>query len=458
MGLEVIHIYHTNDLHSHFEHWPRIHHFLQERKKWHEQAGEEFLLFDLGDHADRSHPLTEATQGHANVELLNKAGYHAVTIGNNEGITFPYEDLDHLYDHRQFEVLLANMYYEDGNRPPWVKANSIFETKQGTKIGVTGLTACYAHLYGLMGWKVTDPHIELRNQLEELREHSDITVLLSHLGIQDDEQIAREIPDIDVIIGGHTHHIFHEGKTVNDSLLACAGKFGMFVGHICLTIDHGNKKVEKKAWLYDTNELPPIIDEDYQMEELFNKGKRILSSEIIAQKYVHTSQYELAHLLCHALREISAADCAFINQGLILENLVPGIVTKFDLHRICPHPINPCVVELTGSELREVLVQTQDEKWKDLQIMGLGFRGKMMGEIVYSGIQVKKKRRYSLFAVQGKPIISEKKYTLAIPDMFTFGKFFPAIFRAEKKEYILPDFMRHLLAWKIKETEKQAAD
>ena len=121
MNLEVIHIYHTNDLHSHFEHWPRIHHFLHERKKWHEQAGEDFLLFDLGDHADRSHPLTEATQGNANVELLNKAGYHAVTIGNNEGITFPYEDLDHLYDHRQFEVLLANLYYEDGNSAPMGK-------------------------------------------------------------------------------------------------------------------------------------------------------------------------------------------------------------------------------------------------------------------------------------------------------------------------------------------------
>ena len=41
---EVIHIYHTNDLHSHFEHWPRIQSFLQERKRWHNEAGEEFLL------------------------------------------------------------------------------------------------------------------------------------------------------------------------------------------------------------------------------------------------------------------------------------------------------------------------------------------------------------------------------------------------------------------------------
>lgn len=457
--MEVIHIYHTNDLHSHFEHWPRIHHFLQERKKWHEQAGEEFLLFDLGDHADRSHPLTEATHGNVNVELMNKAGYHAVTIGNNEGITFPYEDLHHLYDHRHFDVLLANLYHSDGTRPSWAKANTIFETKNGTKVAVTGLTACYPHLYELMGWKVTDPHEELRKQREELNGQSDVTVLLSHLGIHDDEQIAREILGIDVIIGGHTHHIFHEGKMVNEALLACAGKYGMFVGHICLTINPEDKKiVEKKAWLYDTNELPPVIDEDQQVQELYNTGRDMLSTEIIAKKYVRTSQDELAHLLCNALRETCEADCAFINQGLILENLVPGMITQFDIHRICPHPINPCVVELTGAELKEVLVQTLDEKWSDMSIMGFGFRGKIMGKMVYSGIHMMKKRQYTLFEIQGKPIKSDRKYTLAIPDMFTFGKFFPAIFRAEKKEYILPDFMRHLLAWKIKETEKQAAD
>lgn len=456
--MEVIHIYHINDLHSHFEHWPRIHQFLQQRKLWHEQSGEECYFFDLGDHADRSHPLTEATHGHANVELLNKAGFHAVTIGNNEGITFPFVDLDQLYEQRQFDVLLANLYYKDGTRPSWAKANAVYETKKGTKIGLTGLTACYTHLYRLMGWEITDPHEELRQQLKELQSLSDITILLSHLGIQDDEKIARELPEVDVIIGGHTHHIFHEGKIVNDTLLACAGKFGMFVGHICLSVDEQKRIVEKKAWLYDTNELPPVIDEERQVWHMFNRGKEILSKEVIAKQYVHTSKDELAHLLCHALRENGKADCAFLNQGLILESLAPGPVTLFDLHRICPHPINPCVVELTGAELKEVLVQTQDEKWKDLQIMGLGFRGKIMGEMVYSGIHVTKRNHYSLFTVQGKPINTLGNYTLAIPDMFTFGKFFPAIFRAKNKEYILPDFMRHLLAWKIREAEKQAAD
>ena len=36
--------------------------------------------------------------------------YHAVTIGNNEGITFPHDELNHLYDHRQFDVLVANLF------------------------------------------------------------------------------------------------------------------------------------------------------------------------------------------------------------------------------------------------------------------------------------------------------------------------------------------------------------
>ena len=43
--------------------------------------------FDIGDYVDRSHPFTEGTIGKGNTQLLNEAGYDAVTIGNNEGIT-----------------------------------------------------------------------------------------------------------------------------------------------------------------------------------------------------------------------------------------------------------------------------------------------------------------------------------------------------------------------------------
>ena len=101
---EVIHIYHTNDLHSHLEHWPSIHKLVAERRRWHEESGDEVFVFDIGDHMDRWHPLSDATRGKANCQLLNMGGYDAATIGNNEGITLDFEDLDSMYFEKNFEI------------------------------------------------------------------------------------------------------------------------------------------------------------------------------------------------------------------------------------------------------------------------------------------------------------------------------------------------------------------
>ena len=105
--METIHIYHTNDVHSHLDHWLRIQQFLQKQKQLHKKAGDEVFLFDIGDFVDRWHPYTEGTKGQGNTKLLNDCGYTAVTIGNNEGINLSHEGLDHLYDGRKFDVLTA---------------------------------------------------------------------------------------------------------------------------------------------------------------------------------------------------------------------------------------------------------------------------------------------------------------------------------------------------------------
>lgn len=114
---ETIHLYHTNDLHSYFENWPKVAHYLKRMKKEHAEHGEEMLLVDVGDHLDRVHPITEATNGKSNVELMNDLEYDAVTIGNNEGITLPHDALDTLYDRAAFPVILSNLYTESGSVP-----------------------------------------------------------------------------------------------------------------------------------------------------------------------------------------------------------------------------------------------------------------------------------------------------------------------------------------------------
>ncbi|MFP7297379.1 bifunctional metallophosphatase/5'-nucleotidase [Neobacillus niacini] len=446
--MEIIHIYHTNDLHSHLKRWPRIHHFLTSRRKLHSETGEEFFLFDIGDFIDRWHPLSEGTGGQGNIELLNESGYNAVTIGNNEGINFPYEVLNHLYDKSEFDVLVANLYDKNTQHPTWVKPYEIYQTTKGTKIGVIGLTAYFSLLYELLGWHLTNPLEELGKWMQPLKEQSDVIILLSHLGLNLDEQIAMEYPEIDVILGGHTHHTLPAGKQAGQTLLAGAGKHGRFIGHVTIEVDK-RKLVKKQAKLYNVLELPGVPDEKAISKELYRKGKKLLKQKIttLTDDYHHDSFQvtELSQILCSALREWCDADCAFINAGLILGSL-SGSVTAYDLLTICPHPINPCKIELTGSELREVLLETRTEEWAQKHVVGLGFRGSVMGVSVYDRIAFKEDNRILINDIE---LELDKTYSLAVPDMFTFGHFFKDIFPNKKKEYFLPEFLRDLLKWKL---------
>jgi 5'-nucleotidase len=446
--MEMIHIYHTNDLHSHLKRWPRIQHFLTGRRTHHAENGEDFFLFDIGDFIDRWHPLSEGTGGQGNIELLNESGYNAVTIGNNEGINFPYEVLNHLYDKSEFDVVVANLYDKNGQHPTWLKPYKIYQTKQGTRIGVIGLTAYFSLLYDLLGWHLTEPFEELGKWIQTLKDQSDVIILLSHLGLTLDERIAIEYPEIDVILGGHTHHTLSEGKQVGQTLLAGAGKHGRFVGHVTLQI--ADKKIcSEQAKLYNVMELPAIQDERAISKEIYRRGKKLLNQKItnLPKEYIHDpfQATELSQILCQALREWCDADCAFINAGLILGPL-SGKVTSYDLLSICPHPINPCKIQLTGSELKEVINETKSDDWANRQVIGLGFRGTVMGASVYDGITFKENNE---IYINGHDLDLNQIYSLAIPDMFTFGHFFKNVFPNKEKEYFLPEFLRDILKWKL---------
>ena len=78
------------------------------------------------------------------MKLLNEAGYDAVTIGNNEGITMSKRGaVGSLYADARFDVILCNLFEEDGSSPEWAQPYKIYVTAKGTKIGVIGATAEY---------------------------------------------------------------------------------------------------------------------------------------------------------------------------------------------------------------------------------------------------------------------------------------------------------------------------
>ena len=144
-------IFHTNDIHSALNNYVKFKGFLNDKRH---QYRDNMIYVDIGDHVDRSHPYTEATLGKGNVDLLNEAGCDVATIGNNEGITLTQEQLAHLYDDADFDVICANLR-DVGASEPFFKPYIIKEIK-GVKIGFIAATVEFTPFYLALDWEVQD--------------------------------------------------------------------------------------------------------------------------------------------------------------------------------------------------------------------------------------------------------------------------------------------------------------
>jgi len=386
------------------------------------------LVFDLGDHADRVAPATEATQGKINTHLLNELDPTAVTIGNNEGITFPHEWLAELYSDATFPVLVSNL------SAPFAKAGMIQELPTG-KVGIFGLTAPYYELYDLLGWSIENPLEAAAREIEALRDQVDVLICLSHLGFYQDEELAERFPELDLIIGAHTHHVLDDGVVKNGVLIAQAGKYGQYAGEIYLNTDTGEKEAVLHALeAYPADEATTVLlDKEQYLAERQMK-QPIGRTSGLANDWFNPSPF--TQLLADTMRDWCQADLACVPAGMLLGSLSPGPVSSYDLHRLCPHPINPCKVTMTGVELKQFITEVDTNRFEQLKVRGLGFRGKLMGKMHYAGNR--------------QHLDEAKHYTVVLPDMFTFGPLFPKI-KEMPKEYFMPELLRDLLFDRLSE-------
>lgn len=454
---EKLYFYYTNDLHSYFENWSRVAGYLKEEKERKLAENNSCWLIDIGDHVDRVDPIAEAFMGKANVSLMNDAGYDLATIGNNEGITLAHDDLHHLYDNANFQVVCANMESMTNNEPDWLQPTVEIKSINGVKIGVIGLTAPFNAFYELLDWHISVPVQVLEKHVKKLKESTDVIILLSHLGITEDQEIARRFDDIDIIIGGHTHHLLRTGEMINDTIITAAGKHCAFVGEVILTWDHSLQKlVKKEAYTKDITHMAKDLHTEQTLNELMEKADELLGTTVIhldnpieIKWFRHT---DVMQKLTDTLREWTNADVAMLNAGVLLDQFPAGNITYKDIHRICPHPINPCVVELKGDELLEVVRASFTKELTELKLKGFGFRGEVIGRMIYSNLRVDTFFRedgheyVEQVTWNGEPLDQNKSYKVATADTFTFGRLLPEVAKSETKKYFLPEFLRDLLA------------
>ncbi|QCZ43246.1 putative metallophosphoesterase yunD [Levilactobacillus brevis] len=450
--MERITILHTNDLHSHFENWPRIRRYLKTTRQQVMADGATVYTFDLGDHVDRVHPVSEATNGQQNIQLMNQIGYDGVTIGNNEGLGFVRAQLDHLYDHANFPVILGNLRTPDTHElPDWAIDHRLLTTAAGTRLLVLGLTAPYHLTYPLAGWQILDVQPTLAALLQRYAGQFDVCVLLSHLGLDVDRLLAKRFPQVTVIIGSHTHHLLPHGEHDHQSLLAAAGKFGRYIGKIELSITPDHQVKSAVASVTETATLPVADGDTAEITGLQDLGESILSEQRVANlptamEADPTGQPRLVREGLHAIAEYAGTQAAILNAGLFLQDLPSGVVNQNQLHQLLPHNMHVMTVTLSGYDLWRLVQEFELARLflRRFPQKGMGFRGKIFGELNYLGLAYDAVTHQVTW--RGEPLSPTRQYRIAMVDHYLFIPFFPTISIVGKNQILYDDLLREVFA------------
>lgn len=452
--MEKITIYHTNDMHSHLTYWPRIAKYLSDEKKRKKSENETVFVFDSGDATDRMHSLTEATEGKAIASLLHEGEYDAITIGNNEGIGNTKQQLNNLFADSVYKVVVSNLIDKETKaRPDWAEEVVLLETVKNHKLALIGCTIPLPLSYDSLGWEVKDPIETIANVVQEYKDEVDGFILLSHLGLGTDREIASLFPEILVILGGHTHHLLPEGEKVNNTLIAGAGKFGTHVGIVTIELDHSYSG-HLTAQVIDARiHLKAIENERSQIEELMTLGNTMLESEKVGVlsnplEKQWTKEPNLISLTLDAMRASSNGDGAIVNAGLFLKSIPEGIANRKQIHEALPHPMRLIEVALTGKHLMNMLkeMERQQDYLKTLPVKGYGFRGEVFGEIRYQGIDVNDEE----VRIDNNKIIMDRLYRIITVDYLMYVPYFPVLQKASKVKIISSDFLRTIVGNYVK--------
>jgi 5'-nucleotidase len=183
-------------------------------------------------------PVSTFFMGKPIFDVMNQMGYNAATLGNHEF------DNGHkyIYDFRDiagFPLVSANPFV-DGKLV--ADAPAVILEAAGLKVGVIGLTTTI--------YRKDNPGVDFRDAKDVLPEliadmnsRADLIVLLTHQGHSEDKALAAAHPEIDIIVGGHSHTRVPEPVRVGDAYIVQAGSNSEFVGVLDLKVDKANKRV-----------------------------------------------------------------------------------------------------------------------------------------------------------------------------------------------------------------------
>lgn len=326
------------------------------------------LLLDSGDVFQGS-LYYRHDYGKLNAKLLRYLNYDAIALGNHEfdnGVKV----LRRNVKNSKTQFLSANVHFNDKYLKKAVKPYIIKEI-DGEKYLIIGVTTSeLANLSNTSYARVTDATEEIKNIVKSVK--YDHLIILSHCGLDEDRKIAKEVPDIDLIVGGHNHFFFETPTYVGKTPIVQDGEFGVRVGIL---------DFDKKLKHYIHTNITPDMQKNPKIDKLIAKtDKKIAHStkKVIAKTNITLigDQYTIEHnqtnlgklVLLSMTKAFPSYDAVMTNSGSIRVNRnIKNQVTYGDVLEILPFENKVVLVELQGKYLKEALQKGQTTTRRYLQ-------------------------------------------------------------------------------------------
>ncbi len=398
---------------------------------------------------------------------MNKPYLKGMSLGNHEfdfGIDAFYE----MKKETDFPFISGNIYKDGGTKA--VADEYIEKTyDNGLKVAVLGLTTRETEQITSIGLEgklvMTDPMQEAKTRVPLLKKKNDIVIVLSHLGFYNtdksfdgyygDNYLAKEVPGIDVIVGGHNQVHLKTPVKIGDTYIVQTGGFGKWVGRLDVYLK-GKTIVKTSHTMYPVNLKKKVvkdgkvayefedkeIKENPAMIEMLNRFKCDFSVDKITtlpfdlegkRELVRYEESALGNLIADVMKEKAKADISFFNAGSIRQGLKKGDITERDVYNVFPFSDTLVLGKMKGDQLQEVLdyfAEKGEGHGGFLQVSGVStklYKGAAL-EIMVNGAPLDKNKVYS-FAINSFLAEGGDGYTMVrdIRDKKMTGYSIPAI-------------------------------
>jgi 2',3'-cyclic-nucleotide 2'-phosphodiesterase (5'-nucleotidase family) len=223
-------VYHTSDIHARLGFGGRLASIVEPGA----------LLVDSGDALAGSSVFYVADE--QVIRELARAPYAALAVGNRE---FHYVHRLFLARARKLPAPLVCSNVLDLRRREPVYQRELVVRAGTTPVRILSLLAPqYRTGSGwekVFGWRFLAPDVALAEMLSDTTPMP--TIVLSHLGLEADREVARHWPQLSAVLGGHTHETLAQPEIVNRIPIAHPGAYATHVGRLELSLENGSTRV-----------------------------------------------------------------------------------------------------------------------------------------------------------------------------------------------------------------------